>query len=157
MGNVFILQRSLLSIPLIQSFHSLVCAVLQNSEATFGMDTHQLFSVESSRYAVARPQYPDQLFDYLADLCEETDSVWDCATGSGQAAISLTKHFDSVQATDVSAAQIANAFAQERVYYSVQPAEKTNFETASFDLVTVATALHWFNLERFWPEVHRVL
>jgi SAM-dependent methyltransferase len=38
----------------------------------------------------------------------------------------------------------------------VQPAERTNFEAGTFDLVAVAQALHWFDYERFWPEVRRV-
>lgn len=41
--------------------------------------------------------------------------------------------------------------------YSVQPAEKTSFPAAAFDAVCVAQALHWFELERFYAEVRRVL
>lgn len=54
-------------------------------------------------------------------------------------------------------AQITNAVPCERVYYSVQPAEQTEFEDDSFDVVSVAQALHWFDYTRFFPEVHRVL
>ena len=61
------------------------------------------------------------------------------------------------KATDVSAAQIEHAIPHTRVRYSVQPAEATDFPDASFDAVTVAQALHWFDLDRFWPEVQRVL
>ena len=41
--------------------------------------------------------------------------------------------------------------------YSVQSAESTNFPEHHFDLITVAQALHWFDHDRFWKEVHRVL
>ena len=41
--------------------------------------------------------------------------------------------------------------------YSVQPAESTSFASASFDAVCVAQALHWFDVDRFYAEVKRVL
>ena len=83
--------------------------------------------------------------------------MWDCATGNGQAAVGLARHFRSVEATDASAEQISNAVATKGVTYSVQPAERTNFADASFDAVNVAQALHWFDFDRFNAEVHRVL
>jgi SAM-dependent methyltransferase len=43
------------------------------------------------------------------------------------------------------------------VRYSVSPAENTPFEDESFDLITVATAVHWFDQEQFHREVERVL
>jgi len=118
---------------------------------------HQYFSDKSDLYAQARPTYPDQLFEFLRDQCRETGRAWDCGTGSGQAAVALAKYFRRVDATDVSPEQISNAAAHPAVSYSVQPAEKTDFPGAAFDLVTVAQALHWFDFTRFWPEVRRTL
>ena len=43
------------------------------------------------------------------------------------------------------------------MHYSVQPAESTAFADGSFDAVCVAQALHWFDLDRFYAEVKRVL
>jgi SAM-dependent methyltransferase len=62
-----------------------------------------------------------------------------------------------VDATDASAEQIANARAVPNVSYSVQPAESTTFAPARFDAVCVAQAVHWFDLDRFYAEVKRVL
>lgn len=84
-------------------------------------------------------------------------TAWDCATGSGQAAVSLARHFERVHATDVSENQIAHALEHERVSYSVEEAENPRFADASIDLVTVAQALHWFDYKKFWPAVKRVL
>lgn len=118
---------------------------------------HQYFSDKSDLYARARPRYPNRLFKYLAEQCQATDRAWDCATGSGQAAISLAQDFSRVDATDVSPEQIANAVGHPRVTYAVMPAEKTTFPDSAFDLVTVAQALHWFTFDSFWPEVQRIL
>lgn len=121
------------------------------------IDTRELFSVKSDEYAAARPHYPRDLLQYLVGLCPDAGRAWDCGTGSGQAAVALAEWFGEVDATDVSAQQIANAAPHGRVRYSVQAAESTDFPDSCFTLVTVAQALHWFDFGRFWPEVQRVL
>jgi ubiquinone/menaquinone biosynthesis C-methylase UbiE len=116
-----------------------------------------LFSNQAALYASARPTYPEALFDFIASQAPSTERAWDCATGSGQAAIGLARKFREVEATDASAAQIANAIPCPGVRYSVQAAERTDFAAASFDAVCVAQALHWFDLQKFFAEVSRVL
>jgi SAM-dependent methyltransferase len=115
------------------------------------------FSEKSERYAAARPTYPDSLFAAIAAAAPGREAAWDCATGSGQAAVGLTARFDRVEATDASDQQVANAIRHPRVRYSVQPAERTGFADASFDAITVAQALHWLDLDRFYAEARRVL
>ena len=115
------------------------------------------FSEKSDLYASARPTYPDALFAFIAAHSPGEERAWDCATGSGQAAQGLARHFKSVEATDASSEQIANAIAHPRVRYSVQPAERTDFQDATFDAACVAQALHWFDLARFYPEAKRVM
>jgi ubiquinone/menaquinone biosynthesis C-methylase UbiE len=115
------------------------------------------FSSLAADYARFRPRYPDALFAWLADISPGKALVWDCATGNGQAASGLAAHFARVVATDASAAQIAGAERHERIEYRVAPAEASGLADASMDLVTVAQALHWFDLERFYGEVRRVL
>jgi len=115
------------------------------------------FSAQSKQYAQFRPQYPDVLYEYLASLAPKRSLVWDCGTGNGQAAVSLAKCFLRVYATDASAEQIAHAYPHERVEYHVEPAEQVGLETGSADLVTVAQAVHWFDFDKFYAEVKRVL
>lgn len=115
------------------------------------------FSIAAKGYQAFRPHYPQVLFEHLASLAPTRALAWDCATGSGQAAAALAEHFENVIATDASASQIANATAYDRVEYRVQPAERTQFAPSSIDLITVAQALHWFDIEQFIREVSRVL
>jgi SAM-dependent methyltransferase len=68
----------------------------------------------------------------------------------------LAKHFNRVIATDASADQIAQAVAHERIEYRVERAEEVSLEPRSVDLVSVATAVHWFDLDRFYQVVRRV-
>ena len=60
-------------------------------------------------------------------------------------------------ATDASEKQIANAQRHPRVEYRVATADESGLEAGSIDLVTVAQALHWFDLDQFYAEVRRVL
>ncbi|MDH4107686.1 MAG: class I SAM-dependent methyltransferase [Gammaproteobacteria bacterium] len=115
------------------------------------------FSGHAADYAQARPSYPDALFEFLADNCARRSVAWDCATGNGQAAIALARHFGKVIATDASAQQIASATRHPAIDYRVAPAEASRLGPASIDLVTVAQALHWFDFSRFFAEVERVL
>ncbi len=115
------------------------------------------FSDKSDPYARARPRYPDALFAFIAAESPARERAWDCATGSGQAALGLARHFACVDATDASREQVANALVDPRVRYSVQTAERTDFPGRAFDAVCVAQALHWFDLARFYPEAQRVM
>lgn len=115
------------------------------------------FSAASDRYAAYRPDYPAALFAWLAGLCAVRDTVWDCATGSGQAALGLAPHFRRIVASDASAEQIRHAEPHPGIEYRVAPAEAGGLADHSVDLVTVAQAAHWFDLPRFYAEVARVL
>ena len=118
------------------------------------------FSKQANSYAAFRPTYPDALGAYLASLIPPGSSptqVWDCATGSGQAATMLARHFDRVIATDASAAQISRAEACDRVDYRVAPADASGLPDHSCDVITVAQAAHWFDLPAFYGEARRVL
>jgi ubiquinone/menaquinone biosynthesis C-methylase UbiE len=117
----------------------------------------ELFSGHAEAYAAARPRYPDALFDWVAAIAPNRDLAWDCATGNGQAARGLATRFARVIATDASAAQLAHAEPHPRVEYRQATAEASGLPAASVDAVTVAQALHWFDLAAFFEEVARVL
>jgi SAM-dependent methyltransferase len=114
------------------------------------------FSTGAREYARYRPTYPPALFEWLAGLCPARDLAWDCATGSGQAALGLAEHFERVIATDASDAQVEHAAPHPRVVYRVAPADASGLADRSVTLVTVAQALHWLDRPRFYAEVRRV-
>lgn len=92
----------------------------------------------------------------IAALAPSRVCCWDVGTGSGQAALQLAEHFDRVVATDASARQLEHAVPHARVTYRAAPAERAPLDDGSVDLVTVAQALHWFDLPAFYREVQRV-
>jgi SAM-dependent methyltransferase len=115
------------------------------------------FSKFAATYAAHRPTYPDELFAEIAQLAPANELAWDCATGTGQAAVSLAGHFAQVIATDVGAGMIEKATPHPKVLYDVGSAEVPRLKKCSVDLVTVAMALHWFDREMFWNACKRVL
>ena len=120
------------------------------------MNFKDLFSGHSDLYLKARPHYPAALFDWIADTAPTRACAWDAGCGNGQASVALARFFAHVIATDPSEQQIANAVADPRVDYRNETAEHTSLVAHSVDAVTVAQALHWFDLPAFIAEVRRV-
>jgi SAM-dependent methyltransferase len=121
------------------------------------MSFHDHFSGHAAGYAQGRPTYPTALFDWLASQCAQRALAWDAGCGNGQASRALATHFERVVGTDPSAEQIANAAPATNVEYRVEPAEAPTLASASVDLVTVAQACHWFDVDRFHAAVARTL
>jgi ubiquinone/menaquinone biosynthesis C-methylase UbiE len=114
------------------------------------------FSAVAPSYAAYRPRYPSALFDFLAERAPSRGLAWDCACGNGQATIDLAERFDRVIATDASAAQIAQAPSHPRIEWRVAPGERSGIADRTCDLVTVAQALHWLDIDAFFGEARRV-
>lgn len=117
----------------------------------------ETFNVNSEEYFKYRPRYPDVLYRHIFEQCNGFDAAWDCGCGNGQVAIALSAQFTRVEASDISPNQIASSFRHEAIRYSVQRAEETEFPDRYFDLICTAQCLHWFDLDRFFPEARRVL
>ncbi|HBS05955.1 MAG TPA: SAM-dependent methyltransferase [Leptospiraceae bacterium] len=115
------------------------------------------FSRQSQDYVQFRPHYPPELFEELARLSRNHSDALDIGTGNGQCAIGLAKHFSKVTGIDPSNNQIQSAIPHPSVRYRVAPAEDTGCEDESMDIITVAQAIHWFDHEPFFAEIHRVL
>jgi hypothetical protein len=80
--------------------------------------------------------------------------------------VQVAEHYDSVVATDVSADQLRHAAPHPKVRYLHTPDTGPEAEDdlvamlggeASVDLITVAQAVHWFDLPSFYGVARRVL
>lgn len=115
------------------------------------------FSAVAGDYAAARPEYPSALFDWIVGVAPSPGLCWEAGCGSGQATRDLAARFGRVNATDPSAAQIAQAPAIANADFRVEPAETCSLPDASADAACVAQALHWFDRRAYFAEVARVL
>ncbi|XP_050228669.1 uncharacterized protein LOC126677891 [Mercurialis annua] len=124
----------------------------------------KLFIKQAKQYAEGRPSYPQDLFQFIASNTPIRDLAWDVGTGSAQAAQSLARMYKNVIATDTSLKQLEFAPKISNVRYQCTPPvipmnqfEELISSESSVDLVTVAQALHWFELPTFYEQVKWVL
>lgn len=115
------------------------------------------FSAVAGDYARCRPSYPDELFAYLSSVCRRHELAWDCGAGSGQATVPLTRRFRQVIASDQSTEMLSRAPRLSSIHLCITTAEQAAIRGETVDLVTVAQALHWFDIQAFYREVNRVL
>ena len=71
--------------------------------------------------------------------------------------IALKRTAANIVGADVSAAMLAQAERDDRIDYLRCPSEVLPLANQSFDLVTVSSALHWFERNAFLAEARRVL
>ncbi|OMO57229.1 Methyltransferase type 11 [Corchorus capsularis] len=123
-----------------------------------------LFDEQADVYLDARPTYPSEWYSMLASRTPQHSLAWDVGTGNGQAAIGVAEHCEQVIATDVSEEQLKRAIPHPRVKYlhTPLPISEDEFIASiggenSVDLVTVAQAVHWFDLPKFYSLVTRLL
>lgn len=119
-------------------------------------DVKDLFSKQATSYAAFRPKYPTALYNFLYSHVKNFNVAWDCAAGAGQATLPLARKFKLVYATDISKELLKKAPEVPNIRYQLERAEKTSFLDDTFDLITVSTALHWFDHKAFFREVIRV-
>lgn len=119
------------------------------------MNNSQIY--RGAEYASYRPQYPEALFSWLSSLPKDKQHAWDCGTGNGQVAHKLARYFDKVTATDSNADQIAKCLPVRNCSYNVETAENSRLPDKSVDIITVGCAVHWFDTQKFYGEVNRVL
>ncbi|KAL3718056.1 hypothetical protein ACJRO7_003231 [Eucalyptus globulus] len=115
-------------------------------------------------YVATRPRYPDQWFSKLSALTSRHALAWDAGTGNGQAAIAVAEHYERVIATDISEPMLKQGIPHPRVQYLHTPPSLSEDEMVamlggenSVDLITVATAVHWFDIPKFYSVARRVL
>ncbi|XP_039154687.1 putative methyltransferase DDB_G0268948 [Eucalyptus grandis] len=123
-----------------------------------------LFDKQAEIYADARPTYPRECYQKLAALTPGQALAWDLGTGNGQAALGVAEHYQQVIAMDVSESQLNYAIPHPRVRYLHTPPSISDDELLaivggenSVDLITVAQAIHWFELPKFYSLVNPVL
>lgn len=118
------------------------------------------FDRHADLYERARPPYPAALWERLdaLGLLVPGAPALDLGAGSGQATRGLVRAGMEVTAVEPGAALAARL--RERlpsVRVIVAWAEETVLPTAAFELATVATAVHWFDLGVVLPKLHAAL
>src|ERR1700722_16097605 len=114
----------------------------------------------AERYANGRPDVHaysiDQVSTYL-QLDQKLDRVLDIACGTGLSTRALLAIGERVYGTDISEEMLALAPCKDLIRYYVSAAELQPFTDHFFDLITVSSGVHWFDVDRFLSEACRIL
>jgi len=124
------------------------------------MPDPQHFDRHAELYDRARPPYPDELRSRLAELrlLVPGHRALDLGAGTGQATRILRDAGMDVTAVEPGpalAAKLHGRLPDVRVLRAT--AEAVALSPASFDVVTAATAVHWFDLDVVLPRLHTAL
>ncbi|KUJ21287.1 S-adenosyl-L-methionine-dependent methyltransferase [Mollisia scopiformis] len=140
------------------------------AEKTFNSYTPK----QGEAYAQARGSYNPSLFKAIIEHHTSTggklNTLLDVGCGPGTAVRALAPHFVQAIGIDPSGGMISTARSLGGTASEPTP---IRFETAtaedlgtklsppleeeSIDLITAATAAHWFNMDEFWPQTARLL
>jgi SAM-dependent methyltransferase len=120
---------------------------------------HFVHASAAKRYAAARPCFHPTIMLRIVEFAHlaRFASALDVGCGTGQSARALAEIVESIDAIDISLEMIAEAEPHPRVRYHVASAEQLPFADATYDLITVGLAFHWFDEAKFLAEAHRVL
>ena len=114
------------------------------------------FARGGQSYARFRPDYPEKLAQYLAEIAPARHCAVDVGCDNGQLTVQLAANFDEVIGLDPSADQIASATAHPRVRYLCAPAENLGLPNRCASLITAAQAAHWFDLPAFYAQARQI-
>ncbi|ANH83083.1 hypothetical protein A8C56_20740 [Niabella ginsenosidivorans] len=114
----------------------------------------------AERYAKGRPDFHSNTIQHIRDhlkINHKLDTALDIACGTGLSTKALLAIATHVYGTDSSREMLNQALQPDKIHYTIAPAEEQPFADNYFDLITVSSGVHWFNIDRFLAEAHRIL
>lgn len=126
-------------------------------------ETAERFSGRVESYRQHRPRYPDAVVELLIAACglRLDSTIADIAAGTGLLAEKFLEHGFAVTAVEpndemrAACSLLTDRFPQ--LSCMAGTAEATGLPSSAFRLITVAQALHWFDLRRARAEFARIL
>lgn len=150
-----------------------VSRTTRSSNMTAEVNTFRTYiQAQGQLYAAGRPGYSPDLFKIIIDHHVSTgghlNTVVDAGCGTGQATRDLAPYFSNAIGLDPSERMICTGRETTKTTYppirfeiSTGEALGTDLEPpiadGSVDLITAATAAHWFDMASFWAAAVRIL
>jgi len=114
----------------------------------------------AERYSKGRPSFHSTTIAHIQKqlkLNTKFEKALDIACGTGLSTNALLEIATNVYGTDTSEEMLKWALSKEKIKYSIAPAEKQPFPDKEFNLITVCSGIHWFNIDNFLIEANRLL
>lgn len=126
------------------------------------MDSKELFSEKAARYRNARPKYACNLISFMKDKfsIDETTTIADIGAGTGiftELLLDLGAKVIAIEPNSAMAAQLRLALKCKELEIHERPAESTEIESRTVDIITAAQSFHWFDHDAFKAECRRIL
>lgn len=114
----------------------------------------------AERYSKGRPDFHGNTISHIKaflQLREKLENALDVACGTGLSTKALLEIAVNVYGTDISREMLLLAQQPDNIKYAVAPAEQQPFDDNTFNLITVSSGVHWFDIDRFLLEANRIL
>jgi SAM-dependent methyltransferase len=118
------------------------------------------FKTAAERYTAGRPYFHPLVIERIRTFLALTKPVRravDVGCGTGLSAIALKEIAVDVFGIDASSEMLTRAARSERIQYMVADALRLPLSESEFDLMTLCSAFHWLEREKFLREAGRVL
>lgn len=114
----------------------------------------------ADRYAKGRPKFHSVTISRVKEelkLNDKLEQGLDVACGTGLSSNALLGIAKIVYGTDSSEEMLNNAISKDLINYSISTAENQPFLDNEFDIITVCSGIHWFDINKFLAEANRLL
>lgn len=118
------------------------------------------FATVAERYAKGRPFFHSNTIEHIQHhfpANHKFEKALDIACGTGLSTQALLTIAEKVFGSDSSEEMLKQALSANQITYLKAAAEKQPFDGDFFDLITVGSGLHWFEVDKFFAEANRLL
>ncbi|WP_414044034.1 class I SAM-dependent methyltransferase [Macrococcus sp. EM39E] len=126
------------------------------------MDSKELFSEKVEQYRNSRPKYSCGLLSDMKEKFEidEATTIADIGAGTGiftELLLDLGAKVIAIEPNAAMVEQLRLALQCKELEIHERPAESTEVESNSVDIITAAQSFHWFDQDAFKAECKRIL
>ncbi len=114
----------------------------------------------AERYSKGRPDFHSITIRHIKDyllLDKKFNNALDIVCGTGLSTKALLEIAINVYGPDISQEMLNFALQPGKIHYSIASAEVQPFTDNNFDLITISSGIHWFNIDKFLAEANRLL
>ncbi|WP_373492709.1 class I SAM-dependent methyltransferase [Aquiflexum sp.] len=114
----------------------------------------------AERYSIGRPDFHSNTINHIKEnlhIDRKLDRALDIACGTGLSTKALLDIAIEVYGTDTSQEMLNLALEKDKIHYQIASAEQQPFTDNTFDLITVSSGVHWFDIDKFLMEANRLL
>lgn len=136
---------------------------MQNNDSMSEIPNSMIFQNKADQYVTGRMGYPDEVFELIFSFVPSSKNIYVADIGSGTGIFSeelLKRNYETycVESSEAMRRKAEAKLCRYSGFHSVGAlAEQTGLPDNCVDIITVASAFHWFHTEKFRAECQRIL